>query len=108
MAAALPGLGLVVDLPIHVLENALRCRVFAFQSKPGGFGSFLFDGGVEFVSRFLGEDLFLDEAVAPEADRVVVGFVALDLVSAAVFFRVGIGDRVPVVCLLYTSDAADE
>ena len=99
MAAALAGFGLVVDLPIHILENTFGRGVFALEGEPCGLGNFELDRGVEFVGCFLGEDLFIDEAAAPETDRIVVGLVEIDLIRAAILFRVRVGNRVPVVAV---------
>ena len=99
MAAALSGSGLVVDLPIDIFEDALRSGIRAFKGKLGGIRCFLFDRTVKLVGSFLCQDFFVNEALPPKPDRVMVGFVTLDLIGAAILFRVGIGDRVSVVAV---------
>src|SRR5690606_38695232 len=99
MTSGSSSFGVVVDLPIDVVKNFGLVGEVGFVSELGSGGRFVSGFFVDRFEVVFGDDLFFDQRLLPEVDRVVLGHVFLDLFLGPILFGVRIGDGVTFVSI---------
>ncbi len=90
VAAGLASLGLVVNLMIDILEDALFSGPWARDPELGCSGGLGLGLSVNYLDTSLSDHLFAEELVLPESDWVMLRLVELDFLGGAILLGIRI------------------